>query len=45
MGGIIPCETGSHADKVMLSQGECFRMAIAQKRKQTDGGRRKENKC
>jgi hypothetical protein len=42
--GVIPRETRSDADKMVLSQRERFRMAIAKKRKQTDRTGREEEK-
>jgi hypothetical protein len=40
--GIVPREIRGHADKMMLGQGERFRMAIAKEGKQADGGSGKE---
>ena len=45
MVGIVPCETGSHPDKMMLRQGQCLRVTIAQKRKQAERRCCKEQEC
>jgi hypothetical protein len=34
--GIVPSEIRGHADKMMLGQGECFRVAVAKEGKQAD---------
>jgi len=42
MVGVVPREIRGDAYKMMLGQGERFRMAVAEKRKQTDGSGREE---
>ena len=41
---VVPRETRSDADKMVLGEQERFRLAIAQKCKQTDGSSREEQK-
>jgi hypothetical protein len=35
--GIVLCEIGGHADKMMLGQGKRLRMVVAKECKQADG--------